>query len=127
MRHARSRRAPWCVSGLAGILCATASAQIVVNEVLYDPAGPDAGNEIIEIANLRAGAQNLGSWALCLGFSAPFSRVYWSFPIGTSIPAGGFIRVHWMTNGPNTPTDLFTGTASGNFTCFFGNNILKGI
>ena len=114
--HCTFRRTCGLLAITLGALCANATGQIVINEVLYDPAGADAGAEIIEIVNLGSSPQNLTGMSLCVN-AGPVSRVYWGFPNGTSIPAGGIIQVHWMTNGANTATDLFTGTAASNFGC----------
>ena len=111
-------RPTWWGVILSAVLSTTTSGQVVVNEVLYNPNGADSGNEIVEIANVGAAAQVLTGWSVCVNFSAPFSRAYWNFPNGTTIQAGAFLKVHWLANGSNTATDLFTGTSPLNFTCF---------
>ena len=91
-----------------------AAATVVLNEVLYDPLGEDLGAEIIEVANLGTTAQNLSGWSLCV--NGVGTRAYYIFPDGLTLAAGAFLRVHWVANGTNTATDLFTGTT--NFPCF---------
>jgi hypothetical protein len=47
-----------------------AGAHVVVNEVLYDPEGPDAGREFVEIMNCGHAGVNLSGWVLETGNGA---------------------------------------------------------
>lgn len=100
-------------AALAAILCAPATGQVVINEVLYDPVGADSGNEIIELRNQGGTTVAIGNWSICVN-GLGTSRVYWGIPAGTTIDPGALIQIHWRASGANTPTDLF---ASGGFTC----------
>ncbi len=65
-------RALACVASLSS-LCAALSpsfAAVVVNEVLYDPDGPDTGLEFVEIANCGDEVVLLGGWTLETGNGA---------------------------------------------------------
>lgn len=97
-------------------LAPLARAHVVINEVLYDPVGADSGNEVIEFHNQDGTPFDLTGFSICAN-AGPFARTYWNFPAGTIIPAGGFLRVHWIAAGTDTVTDLFTGTSPTDFTC----------
>ena len=73
--------------------------QVYISEVLYNPAGADGGNQLIELVNRGASAQSLVPWSLCIQF------LYKNFPVGASIPAGGRYIIHLNANGSNTATD----------------------
>jgi hypothetical protein len=77
--------------------------QVYISEVLYNPVGPDGGNQLIELVNLGPTAQSLNPWSICIQF------LYKNFPAGASIPAGGRYIIHLNANGSNTPTDWYTG------------------
>lgn len=91
----------------------------IINEILYDPAGGDDGNEWIEIKNAGSTSADIGGYRLC---GANFS--YQTLPANITIAAGETIVVHWNTTGTNgTPAGHYytgpatpmgnTGTASG--------------
>lgn len=82
-------------------LATTAPAQLRINEVLVDPAGPNAGNQIIEIKNTsNAAFTPPAGWTFCIRpFYPPIPQI--------QIPAGGVVRVHMYAFGANTATDWF--------------------
>ena len=68
---------------------------VLINEVLTDAAGADAGQHWIELVNLGTADLDLGGWELQVASSA------WlnfgdgvSLPGGTILPAGGFLVIH---------------------------------
>ncbi len=63
-----------------------ALSQIVINELLYDPADNTKQIQFIELHNPTATAVNVSGWHLEDGVS-------YVFPTTTSIPAGGFLCV----------------------------------
>ena len=96
-------------SASAGALEATSTlsqSSIVINAVLYDPSGDNAGNQKVELANLGAQAEEIGGWWFCYRFS------YASLPANVTLEPGAFLVVHVGASGTNTPTDIFLPTAS---------------
>ena len=62
---------------------AVARAQVVINEIHYDPADVTKQEEFIELHNAGASAVDISGWRIEDG-------VDFTFPVGTTIPAGGF-------------------------------------
>ncbi|HEY5473649.1 MAG TPA: lamin tail domain-containing protein, partial [Candidatus Limnocylindrales bacterium] len=59
---------------------------VVINEVQYHPASNNDDEEFVEIHNRGTNALALGKWRLSGGVS-------YTFPAGTSLPAGGYLVV----------------------------------
>jgi len=97
-----------------GLLAASSSAQVVVNEVLYDPAGPDAGLERIELGNVGAQPVSLAGWSLAVCYPGTLqdNRTYWPFPSYVSVPPGGAVTIHWLEAGVDAPGEYYTGLTS---------------
>ena len=64
----------------------SAQAQIVINEIHYDPADSTKQEEFIELHNAGASPVNVGGWRL-------EDAVEFTFAPGTTIPAGGYVVV----------------------------------
>lgn len=77
------------------------SAQLRISEILIDPQGNNAGQQIIELVNTSASPVTPGSaWTMCLRpFYPPMPQV--------AIPAGGVVRVHFGVSGIDTSTDWY--------------------
>lgn len=73
---------------------------IVINEVLYDPLGTDAGNQLIELKNTGTAIGDIGGWWFCYRFD------YFDIPAGVSIEPGAFLVIHLGATGDNTATDV---------------------
>lgn len=78
-----------------------AQANPVLNEILYDPVGANAGNQLIEIKNIGNATADIGGWWFCNRLS------YSQLPTGVTIPPGDIIVIHVGKSGPNTSTDIF--------------------
>src|SRR6187200_2868526 len=66
-----------------------APAQVVINEIMYRPGAgvpENTGLEFIELHNPSAAAVEMSNWAITSGTS-------FTFPVGTIIPAGGYVVV----------------------------------
>jgi hypothetical protein len=87
------------------LLARASTAQIAINEVLYNPTGTETGLERVELKNLGPSAVNIGNYSLCVQFTYGVN-----VPPNTTLPAGGFYVIHVNQAGTNTATDLFTGT-----------------
>ncbi|RMD65121.1 lamin tail domain-containing protein [Candidatus Parcubacteria bacterium] len=74
--------------------------EIVLNEILYDPVGLNAGNQLVELKNLGAEPVELSGWWLCA------RQDYAQIP-KTSVPAAGFLVIHIGAQGANTSSDVF--------------------
>ena len=115
MKHAVRLVAAFLLTGpLAG-----AQFAVNINEVLYNPAGPDAGAEKIEIFNADVQEANLIGYTLGINYPGTLidNRTYWPFPIGFKIAPLSYVTVHYLTDGFDTNVDFFTGTSGAGFTC----------
>ncbi|MCD4655369.1 lamin tail domain-containing protein, partial [bacterium] len=81
-------------------------AEIIVNEVFYDPDGNDTGLEWIEVLNIGAENIVLTGWDI-----KPASANYFTFP-EFSLNSGNRVIIHINTEGLNTETELFAGLSS---------------
>ena len=70
------------------MFCATTRGGVVINEIMYQPAGipENVAGEFIELHNTDAFAVDLSNWQFTKG-------VNFVFPAGTSIPADGYLVV----------------------------------
>ncbi len=82
------------------LLSIAAPAQFTITEILIDPVGANAGNQIVEVTNTSGAPFAANGWQIC----APLT--YAPLPI-ISIPAGGVVRIHLNAIGSNTATDWF--------------------
>lgn len=121
MKSLRTIRRGFCVAALA--LAATPTvAQVVITEI-----EPRAG--WIEIQNRGLGVADLSSWSVhCTTPSSALPGEYWwAFPVGTTLPSGAFLRVHWFATWQlPTATELWTGTNNRNFLFGLGGEPLNG-
>ena len=78
---------------LAGLLLltASASADVVINEIMYHPQSELTTEEYIEFYNTGASPVDVSGWKITSG-------VQFTFPASTSISAGGYLVV--AANGP---------------------------
>lgn len=68
---------------------------VLINEVLTDAAGADAGQHWLELVNLGATDLDLGGWELQVAPTTwPELGDGISLPGGTILPAGGFLVIH---------------------------------
>lgn len=81
----------------------TVPGRIVINEVLFNPAGSNAGNQLVELRNVGSEAVELNGWWFCA------RQDYAQIPALTIGP-GQFLIVHIQANGTNSPTDVFLPT-----------------
>lgn len=84
-------------------------ASVVINEVLFDPAGTDTGLEKIELYNPDAGAADLSNWELY-----PDGTGYFVFPAGFSLAPNSFLLIHLRTSGTDDALNLYHSSASSN-------------
>src|SRR3989338_4866874 len=101
---------------------AAALAQVVINEVLFDPTGSDTGLEWVELYNASDSAVNLSGWQLY-----PDGIGYFYFPEDFSVPAKGYVVVNLRVSGQNSETNLYhpaptlnMGNSSGALALFSG-------
>lgn len=88
-------------AALLSVISATAApAQLVINEVLFDPVGADIGAEIVEIKNVSGAPFDPAGWFLCVPFR-------YDALAGITIPTDGVVRLHLGATGTNTATDHF--------------------
>jgi len=62
----------------------TLERRVVIHEIQYHPAPTNTGGEFIELFNRGPGAVDVSGWSFTRG-------VEYTFPAGTSIPAGGYL------------------------------------
>lgn len=86
---------------------AAAGAAVVINEVVYNPEGSDAGFEWIELYNDGASAVSLAGWALQPDLNAPWADVTSStLTLSGAIPAGGFFLIESSETATALPAGL---------------------
>jgi len=83
---------------------------LVINEVMYNPAGDDSGNEWIEIFNHSENSIVLTGYDLGI-YEEGGTSAYYTFPTFT-LSANAYVVVHWRATGTNSATDLYTGTSA---------------
>lgn len=81
------------------------SNDIVINEIMYNPAGTDTGLEWIELYNRGAELVDLTGWDLY-----PDGIGYYTFG-SFSLAPGKFVVIHLRLDGIDTATDLYQGTS----------------
>ena len=76
-------------------LAASAQAQLVINELLPDPNGSDAGHEFVELYNAGDIAVDLGGWQLQFANGAETASwaTRWSGQPGRLVPPGGLFLI----------------------------------
>ncbi|MDR3570870.1 MAG: lamin tail domain-containing protein [Candidatus Pacebacteria bacterium] len=91
-----------------------ASAQVVINEVMYNPQGSDAGREWIELYNQGAadvtmlGGSGKGSWRINDGSNHTFTDPGGGTGRGSlTIPAGGYLMI------ASDPNEFISGEYAG--------------
>lgn len=84
--------------------------EVVINEVLYDPEGKDAGLEFVELHNRGESAVCLGGWQLESGNGAAAGRWTreWEGSSGDTVSSGGFFVVgeEMVVPAPDAVADL---------------------
>jgi hypothetical protein len=102
----------------AGVLVATlmtpmrasaAPTDVVISEIMYNPATENDGDEFLELANRGTSAVDLSGWC--------FSGITLCFPAGATIAANGFLVVsrdaaRYQTTYGGTPDAVYTGGLS---------------
>ena len=88
----------------------SAQAQIVINEIHYDPVDATKQEEFIELHNAGASPVNIGGWRF-------EDAVAFTFAPGTTIPAGGYVVVagntaHFQTRYGFAPLGPWVGGLS---------------
>ena len=71
---------------LCCLLAPAIEAQVVINEIHYEPEDKTAADEFIELHNASGAEVDLSGWYLSNG-------VFFTFPDGTLLPAGGYLVV----------------------------------
>ena len=92
----------------AALLVSFCTSQVVINEVLYDPAGVDTGEERIELRNIGSAAVDLTGYDLY-----PDGIGYFTFP-SLTLPAGTCCVVHLRQAGSNSASDVYHETPTNN-------------
>jgi len=80
---------------------------VVISEILYDPAGVNTGRQRVEL-------QNVGAETVELGVSGFWLRVpptAWRFPAAATLAPGMTLTVHLNRSGEDLGSEFFTGTA----------------
>lgn len=86
------------------IATSTSSAQVVINELLYNPAGDtDYGSEKLELKNIGTTAVNISSFVLCTSFFYSFEGDF----AGITLAPGQILTVHLAFPGTNDANNLY--------------------
>ncbi len=89
---------------------------VVINEIMYNPISGEEDDEYIELHNTGGGSEDISRWRFTEGIT-------FDFPVGTSIPAGGYLVVaknaaRLMSNYP--------GLSSANTLGNYGGSLANG-
>ncbi len=76
-----------------------ARGDVIINELMFDAAGTDAGNEFVELYNPTDGQVDLTGWSLQVQSGAANTIKKKSFDDGLSIPANGCF-LSWLGTPP---------------------------
>ncbi len=74
--------------------------KMVISEVLYDPAGSNAGAQLVELRNVGGEPVAMNGWWLCA------RQDYAQLP-NVTLADGAVLVVHVGANGTNTDTDAY--------------------
>jgi hypothetical protein len=96
------------VAAIVSTIAPRTRAALVLNEVLYDPEGPDTDREFVEILNTGIYAAPLEGLAIESGNGARPGdwKVVWNGARGAAIPPGAIYRVGLERPGAGEPADL---------------------
>jgi len=94
----------WRSRFLAIIVCSLiqpTTAQVIINEVMYDPVGADAGKQLVELKNIGTVFIDLSGWWLCArqDYAGPFPDV--------TLAPGALIVCHIGAAGTDSKQDLY--------------------
>lgn len=108
----------WASLALAAVcmLSAAAAASVVINEVCYDPPGPDAGREFVELINTGIEAVELAGYTLEFGNGSvgPVWAVRWTGVEGDRLEPGRlFLVVDRGWTGPAADAEVSLGLQNG--------------
>ena len=92
---------------------------VVINEVMFDPAGGDTGGEWVELFNSGDQDADVSGWEIY-----PDGTGYVTIPNGFSIGAKKFMLIHLRSSGNNSPTDVYQTNASSNMSNTSGSAVL---
>ncbi|MFC1928922.1 carboxypeptidase regulatory-like domain-containing protein, partial [Chloroflexota bacterium] len=76
---------------------------VVINEVYYNNTGTD--HQWIELYNSAGGPEDVSGWKIRVPGTT------YTIPDSTDISGGGYMVVHWATDGTNVTGNVYTGTA----------------
>src|SRR5690606_13864352 len=79
---------------LPAMACEPDAGVVMINEILPDPPGADAGLEWVELYNPGPGTVSLGGWAIHAG-TRDFERPTFTIPHGVFLPPGTW----WVLGG----------------------------
>ncbi len=103
----------------ATVLLLTTSAVLTGQDVLLNEIRADGNGRWIELHNRTGATVDLSQWSLhqCTTTAGMPRNYWWPFPMGTSLAAGAFLRVHWNQPTPASvaPGELYTGNTPYNF------------
>ena len=114
----------------ATVLAAVPTTPLVAQSVLISEVRADAGGRWVELHNRTTTAVDLSWWSLHHASRTPGmpQNYWWAFPVGTSIAANGFLRVHWFApaTASAAPGELYTGDTPYDFLFGLGGEALGG-
>jgi hypothetical protein len=91
---------------VAGLVAAsTAGAEVRITEALVNPMGADAGQQVVEIANLGSSAVSISGWRLAAGAEVA------TLPGGLALAGGQRYLIHLSADGANDALHFYTGSS----------------
>lgn len=99
--------------------CSVLASSVVINEVMFNPAGDDTAGEWVELYNSSDQDADVSGWQLY-----PDGTGYGTIPNGFLIGAKKFVLIHLRSAGNNSPTDIYQTSASSNMSNTSGSAAL---
>src|SRR3989338_7699560 len=88
---------------------AVALAQVIINEILFDPVGSDTGLEWVELYNPSSDSVSLAGWELY-----PDGIGYYTFQQGIEIAGNSFLTIYLRQSGADSSSAVYDAAATGN-------------
>lgn len=119
MMNGTLRRLGVVIRAAAATALLTTSTALLGQNVLLNEVRADGNERWIELYNRSGATVDLSQWSLhqCTTTAGMPRNYWWPFPIGTTLAAGGFLRVHWDQAIPASvpPGELYTGDTPYHF------------
>jgi hypothetical protein len=109
---------------------AMAGNHLAAQDILISEVRADGLERWIELHNRSANPVNIGTWSLhyATHTAGHPQNYWWPLPLGTTLGADEYLRVHWYQNAPGSvgAGEFYTGTSPYGFLFGLGGETLHG-